>query len=419
MKLDAKELINIDDKNIKKIWPDLPTHSFTNASTSQINTDYLWNLDLAGTDIKIAILDTGIAQHEMFSNRIIIEGDFTGEGNGDGHGHGTHVAGIAAGDGFYRGVAYNSTLYIGKVLDDDGSGQLSWLIDGIDWAIENDVDVISLSLGAIYSGSAEEQLSSPEVQKVEEAIANGITVVVASGNCGNGCGSFFGVTTPGIAENAITVGAVDSLNQHASFSSGDIISDFIKPDVVAPGVAVCSSVPGGYDCWSGTSMATPFVAGSAALLLESNDSLTPSMIKQKLELSAKDLGDMRKDELYGWGLIDLSSVIDAEYVPEIQKYSINYFGLVGVNRNITLTYTNNINSEVNLSMVVFNIGENVTYSDTRWIGVNSTESFTMEFQPRVAGKYPVHINIDDEDFDEYIYVSGTPKTMDAVRLVMR
>ena len=110
------------------------------------------------------------------------------------------------------------------------------------------------------------------VLKVQEAIDNGITVVIASGNCGSGnCGSFSGVTSPGIAENAITVGAVDDNSNWATFSSGDSISDYIKPDIVAPGVAICSSVPGGYDCKSGTSMATPHISGAVALLLDYNN----------------------------------------------------------------------------------------------------------------------------------------------------
>jgi len=408
----------VRESNVKKIWPDLVTRSFINSSTEQIEAEYLWSLNHTGTGVKIAILDTGIADHEMFPGTIIEE-DFTGDGIGDEHGHGTHVAGIAAGDGHYRGIAYNATLYIGKVLDDNGYGQLSWLIDGIDWAIENEVDVISLSLGAIYSGSPEAQLSSPEVQKVEEAIANDITVVVASGNCGGGCGSFSGVTTPGIAENAITVGAVDSLNNHAYFSSGDTISGYIKPDIVAPGFSVCSSIPGGYDCWSGTSMATPFVAGAAALLREYDESLSPWMIKQKMENSAHDLGAGGKDELYGSGLINLSSILHAQYEDSKKYFLTSSDMIVGKTGTVRMHYTNNESSNVSVSMVIEDVGSIVSHSETKWIDLNETEEFEMEFEPRVAGKYPLTIAIDDEIIEEHAYVSGNPDTMHAVRLVLK
>ncbi|MBC8500555.1 MAG: S8 family serine peptidase [Nanoarchaeota archaeon] len=318
----------VSDEDVVMVWPDLEVTSFLDDAVDQIHADSLWNFSLNGSGVKIAVLDTGVdASHEMLNGRVISQVDFTGSGTGDFYGHGTHVAGIASGNGLYKGVAFDSQIYDVKVLNDEGVGYLSWLIDGIDYAISENVDVISLSLGAIYSGTPENQLNSPEILKIEEAISNGITVVIASGNCGSGvCGGFEGVTTPGITRNAITVGTVDDANEWAYFSSGDTIDDYVKPDMVAPGVDICSAVPLDYDCKTGTSMSTPFVSGAVALLLQHNSSLNPTHIKDIFEDGALDLGDSGKDVLYGSGLLDLSNlnfeISPVEIIPD--EYTISF-----------------------------------------------------------------------------------------------
>jgi len=322
--IDGEELSHlINDSDVISIWPDLETQSFLNVSVPLTHADVLWDIGLNGNNVKVAILDTGIAgDHEMLTGKVVSQMDFTGSGDGDVYGHGTHVAGIVAGEGLYDGVASGVQIYSGKVLNDFGGGQLSWLINGIDWAIEQGVDIISLSLGATYDITPEEQLSSPEILKVEEAISQGITVVIAAGNCGTGCSGFTGVTTPGISLNALTVGAVDNNLDHASFSSGGTVASTVKPDLVAPGVGICSSIPSGYQCKSGTSMATPFVTGGVALLLQDDSSLSPAQVKQKLEESANDLGDTGKDVLYGSGFIDLSAALGIE--PESEPVESYY-----------------------------------------------------------------------------------------------
>jgi subtilisin family serine protease len=451
---EIEELAN--DSDVIKIWPDLETQSFLNESAYQVNADYLWNLNITGSGIKIAVLDTGInADHEMLLGRVIVQQDFTYSGDYDDYyGHGTHVAGIAAGNGYYRGIVYEAFLYNGKVLDDSGYGQLSWLINGIDWAIQNDADVISLSLGAVYSGSPEDQLDSPEVLKVQEAIDNSIIVVIAAGNCGSGyCGSFDSVTTPGIAKNAITVGAVDRDNNWASFSSGDYISDYIKPDIVAPGVSICSSVPNGYHCYSGTSMATPFVSGAAALILEANNTLTPSQIKEKLERNALDLGIEGKDIYYGSGLLNLIGIINVsvsnETVPE-EDYSLNIpLFIVGETNNVKLEYFNiceeklikrkskitnaSINETIDeclpkritVAFSVEELGDSVSYSETKSIKRDSSEAFYFSFAPHVPGKHKLSITVSDKDeILESISSSITAEVenmqvMESVRLVVR
>jgi len=369
------------------------------SSVEQINADYLWNLSYNGTGIRIAVLDTGINKaHEMFQDRVILEQDFTGGSDpNDFQGHGTHVAGIIAGSGKYSGVAPNSFILNGKVLDNNGYGQLSWLINGIDWAIANNVDIISLSLGAGYSGNPKDLLDAPEVLKVKQAVNNGIIVVIASGNCGNGCGSFYGVTTPGIAKEAITVGAVDDNNLVASFSSGDSISDYIKPDVVAPGVGICSSYLNDYSCLSGTSMATPHISGAVALMLEKDSNLSSAQIKATLEKGSLDLGDAGKDIRYGSGLIDLSNVdeiIEGPSLSENYELIIPSFE-IGVEEEIILNY-NNTFEENKYFKVVFNL-EELDRDNEKEISKNIPKGKDKEFKYKVklnlAGKHLLRIEV--------------------------
>jgi len=335
----------VSDEDVLMVWPDLEVIPFLDDAVDQIHADSLWNFSLNGSGVKIAVLDTGVdSLHEMLNGKVVSQVDFTGSGTGDVYGHGTHVAGIASGNGLYKGIGFDSQIYDIKVLNDEGVGYLSWLIDGIDYAISENVDVISLSLGATYSGNPEDQLNSPEVLKIEEAVSNDITVVIASGNCGsNLCGGFEGVTTPGITRNAITVGTVDDANEWAYFSSGDTIDDYIKPDLVAPGVDICSSVPDDYDCKTGTSMSTPFVSGAAALLLQHDNSLNPLQVKAIFEDGAFDLGENGKDVFYGSGLLDLSNlnleISPVEIIPD--EYTISFSNFeIGREGRVTLTYNN-------------------------------------------------------------------------------
>jgi subtilisin family serine protease len=412
---DGTEIFDlVNDEDVVKIWPDLQTQSFLDESVYQINADILWNLGLNGSGVKIAILDTGIDDdHEMLAGRVVAQADFTTDGNyDDSFGHGTHVAGIAAGNGQYAGVAPGALIYNAKVLSNSGSGQLSWLIDGIDWAISQDVDIISMSLGAVYSGTPEEQLDSPEVLKVQEAIDAGITVVIASGNCASGaCGAFTGVTSPGIAENAITVGAVDGNNQWASFSSGSVISGYIKPDVVAPGVGICSSVPSGYDCKSGTSMATPHIAGAAALILQ-NNTLSPSQTKTILESNAIDLGDTGKDIQYGFGLVNMDGILDLIETPDeyYQYYlPLSYPGkesLIGL--RIMNPEKKPMKADVEIS--VEELDQQYSISKKITIPGEKDKIISLEWTPLVPGKHQVIFQINDQQIIKGINVANTMQT---------
>jgi subtilisin family serine protease len=162
----------------------------------------------------------------------------------------------------YMGVAPKANLLEGKVLNRYGWGFSSWVIAGIEWAVAKRADIISMSLGGGPTDG-----NDPLSLAVDWAFDQGVLVVVAAGNFGK----YFGVAAPGAARKALTVGAVDDSDNIAWFSSRGPTLDYrVKPEIVAPGVGICSSVPYyvfgvSYSCWSGTSMATPHVAGAAAL----------------------------------------------------------------------------------------------------------------------------------------------------------
>lgn len=255
------------------------------------------HLRTRGAGIKVAILDTGMdLDHPDLSANLEASRDFTGTGTAnDRNGHGTHCAGIVAAiDNSVGviGVAPAARLVIGKVLTDDGSGYDSWIANGVKWAISQGVDVISMSLGS-------PQYSSTNHSAIAEAVSKGIFVVVAAGNSG-----FGGVDYPGKLTETLAVGAVDRNNNRADFSS-------VGPevDIAGPGVQILSTYPDGrVATLSGTSMATPFVAGSLACILsyrmeKGQGKPTVSEMRSLLQSNAVDAGTPGRDSEYGWGLI--------------------------------------------------------------------------------------------------------------------
>lgn len=279
-----------------------------------------WGLDMLnipnfwryskGEGIKVAILDTGIAiNHPDLRHAIIKCKDFTNSISGiaDTRGHGTHCAGIiAACDNSLGivGVAPEAKLLIGKVLNDNGSGNAEMIAEGIWWAIEEDADVISMSIGSPYKFEIIETA-------LYAAIEKGVHVICAAGNSGPYLGT---VEYPGAYDSVITVGSIDRRQKIASYSSRGK-----EVDIVAPGDDILSCYPpNGYATLSGTSMATPFVAGVAALILAKHRNFGGSSeIKDKLDLlnhlryTALDLGDIGFDEHYGYGLINPQKLFTA------------------------------------------------------------------------------------------------------------
>lgn len=268
-------------------------------------------------DYVVAVIDTGIdASHvDLDEGKVLGWKDYVnGETNPyDDQGHGTHVAGIAAGEGEanseYKGVAPEAGLVGIKVLDSQGSGSMSDIAAGIDWAVQNKdkygIEVLNLSLGSSASSDGTDITS----EAVNNAVDAGLVVMVAAGNSGP---ATYTVGSPGAAEKAITVGAAADSGEGgyflADFSSrGYTADDRIKPDIVAPGyniTAAEANTGNGYVAHSGTSMATPFTAGTALLMLDANPSLSPSQLEGHLTNTAEDWGPAGKDIDYGHGLLD-------------------------------------------------------------------------------------------------------------------
>ncbi|HEY8891130.1 MAG TPA: S8 family serine peptidase [Clostridium sp.] len=271
--------------------------TLTNWGVADIKAPTSWHSGLTGKGINIAIIDTGAGPHSdllMAGGTNVINGSTT-TSYADDNGHGTHVAGIIAAKGLnggVEGVAPGASIYAVKALNSTGNGYTSDIISGIDWAINNKMNIISMSLGSAESDTA---LQSA----VDTAYNDGLLIVAAAGNDGNNSGTGTNTEYPANYSSVIAVGAVDSNNNRAYFSSTGS-----KVEVSAPGVNVESTyLNNSYKAMSGTSMATPFVAGDLALLKQEYPSDTNAQLRQLLDTNVTDLGIIGRDSLYGFGLI--------------------------------------------------------------------------------------------------------------------
>ena len=266
-----------------------------------IDADVVWSSYLLrGAGIKVGIIDTGIDQTHPDLQANIMGGvscvSYTTSYNDD-NGHGSHVSGTVAGvDNTIGviGVAPSASLYGIKVLNRSGRGYTSDIIAGMQWAIDNDMDVINMSLG----GSTYVEAYETATNAVLDA---GVVMVCSAGNSGPDENT---VGYPAAFEGVIAVAATDSADLVASFSSRGP-----EVDVAAPGVSIYStSKSGGYATMSGTSMAAPHVTGTVALMLQSPDpngdgTWTPLEAELRLESTALELGAAGFDTAYGWGRI--------------------------------------------------------------------------------------------------------------------
>ena len=306
--------------------------SVTKVFTQMDRTRQVMSIDsvhknLEGENVTVAIIDTGICEHLdfcSFENRIMVFKDFI---NGkvypyDDNGPGTFVAGVMCGNGFlsgkkYQGVAPYCKIIMCKALDKNGETGATTILEAMQWIYDNrkkyNIKVVCMSFG-----SQPLQNGDPLMMGAESLWNSGIVVVAAAGNSGP---NYSTIKSPGISPKIITVGALDdcrsdaAINQQhfkiAEFSSRGPAFNFYKPDCVACGVDIVSSSNGKQDFYSkmsGTSVATPIVAGSCALLLSKNPNLSPIQVKSKILKSCNKIINDRNAE--GYGLLDEQRLCD-------------------------------------------------------------------------------------------------------------
>ncbi|MFB9684280.1 S8 family serine peptidase [Amycolatopsis plumensis] len=309
---------------VQRVALDGPVHVDLDHSVPQIGAPQAWQAGHTGSGTTVAVLDTGIdATHPDLADAVAGARDFTGSpgGSDDRVGHGTHVASIITGSGAasagrFRGVAPDTRLLVGKVLDDTGNGTESSVVAGMEWAAAQGADVIAMSLsGSVASGK------DPAVDVLSEAVnrltaQSGALFVVSAGNKGPRGGS---VASPGAADAALTVGAVDGDDALAEFSSrGPRADGAVKPDITAPGVGIVAAraknghlgtpVDDEYTAMSGTSMAAPHVAGAAAILAGMHPDWDPARLKSALMGSAAPRDGLTVYE-QGAGRVDVARAV--------------------------------------------------------------------------------------------------------------
>ncbi|MFF4748745.1 S8 family peptidase [Streptomyces sp. NPDC002514] len=285
---------------ISHVWLDGVREASLDKSVPQIGAPTAWAAGYTGKGVKVAVLDTGVdTSHPDLKSQVVTSANFSAAADATDHfGHGTHVASIVAGTGAksggtYKGVAPDARILNGKVLDDSGFGDDSGILAGMEWAAQQGADIVNLSLGGPDSPGIDPL--EAEVNKLSEQ--KGILFAIAAGNEGPES-----IGSPGSADAALTVGAVDDKDALADFSStGPRVGDgAIKPDVTAPGVDITAAAapgsvidkevgekPPGYLTISGTSMATPHVAGAAALLKQQHPDWGYAELKGALTGSTK------------------------------------------------------------------------------------------------------------------------------------
>lgn len=313
-----KNKIHLHAKLVK--WKTVTSQQKMDWGVKALRVYEVWK-ESKGEGVNIAILDTGLAKHSDVNENIKGGINFTTSNLNayeDRVGHGTHVAGIIAAldnEIGVVGVAPKANLYIVKVLGDNGSGSFEMVAKGIDWAIEHNMDVISMSLGS-------NEGSDVIHEAIKRAYQKNITIIAAAGNDGDEYRDDT-IDYPARYPETIAVGAINKYLQRSWFSSnGEAL------DISAPGEEITSTyLNNGYAVLSGTSMAAPFISGVVALLIAKHRQTpdnktpidTPDRIREHLIRTADDAGEIGRDNFYGYGIVNPKKLLGVLNISTLYK----------------------------------------------------------------------------------------------------
>ncbi len=420
LKLTKKQISKLEESDlIKQVEYDAPVHATMSTASSSFGvTQAKSDFSVNGEGVVVAVIDTGIdASHvDLDGGKVIAWKDYVNNKTTpyDDNGHGSHCASIIAGTGegnsSYKGVAPGASLIGLKVLDSEGSGTMSNVTAAIDWAVTNkntyNIKIISLSLGTDGSSDGTDSTSVA----INNAFNAGIIPVVAAGNAGPGKAT---IGSPGAATKALTVGAFADTGEKgfflANFSSRGLTADGrVKPDIAAPGyqiTAVQANSTNKYIAYSGTSMATPFTSGTAALILDANPSLTAAQVISIITSTAQDWGPAGQDLDYGFGRLDgyaavkkagsftgtgpavPNHIYKADSLAKTSSYDEYTISVPNTTYPIAITLIHpNWSSSQDFDVYLYNpSGTEVASSET------ATRQETISFTPTTAGTYKIKV----------------------------
>lgn len=371
-------------EGIGKVWLDGRVKASLDTSVPQIGADEAHRSGLTGKGTKVAVLDTGYDRdHPDLKKAVTASQDFTDDGDvQDLQGHGTHVSSIIAGSGAasggrYAGVAPGAELIEGKVLANDGYGYDSWILAGMEWAVAQDARVVNMSLGSSRASDGTDPLSSAVDRLSDE---HGTLFVIAAGNSGDRT-----ISAPGAADAALTVGSVTKSGEMSEFSSRGPRQGrpAVKPEISAPGSSIVAARAAGtlddsavterYASLSGTSMASPHVAGAAALLAEQHPDWSGARLKSALVGSAAPVDGASTDDT-GSGLTDVPGALGTAVLAEPATLAAHstYPNSAAAPEAHRITWTNTTAKPVRLRLSAGRSGAVRTGTDSVTVPARST-----------------------------------------------